>query len=101
MVLVQGFISTLLFARRLEPLLYYEKISSHLTCTSPPSEKEKGLIYFIFSKGQDPELIKPHCPLLIFKEVVSRRGEECYLKKKKKRATKGILYLQDVQILSH
>lgn len=78
MVLLQGFISTLLFARRAEPLLCYEKISACLTCTSPLSEKEKWLINFIFSKGQDPKVIKPHCPILIVKGVVSRRGREYY-----------------------
>lgn len=98
MVLVQGFISTLLFARRVEPLLCYE-ISTCLTCTSPLSEKEKGLISFIFSKDQNLKLIKPCRLLLIVKGVASRRG--ILLKKKQKKATKGILYLQDVQILSH
>lgn len=64
--------------------------------------KEKGLISLIFSKGWDPKLIKPHCPLLIVEGAMSRRGEECYLKKKKKKkATKGIPYLQDVHILSY
>lgn len=82
MVLVQGFISNLLFARRVEPSLCY-KLSTHLTCTSPLSEKEKGLIYFIFSKGQDPKLIKPRCPLLIVKGVVSRRRGSTIKKKKK------------------
>lgn len=63
--------------------------------------EKRGLVSSVFNRGLDPKLMKPSCPLFIVKGAGSRRGREYYQKKKKEKATKGILYLQDVQILSH